>query len=720
MARVFVAEETTLGRRVVVKVLPPDLAPGVSAERFKREIAFAARLQHPHIVPLLAAGEADGVPYFTMPLIEGESLRERLTRAGEFPIADAVRLLREVASALAHAHGKGVVHRDIKPENILLTEQHAVVTDFGVAKALSAATAGGAGALTSLGLVLGTPAYMAPEQAVGDPNTDHRADLYALGVVAYEILTGQAPFAGRPVQSLIAAHISEAPEPLATRRPSVPAALAALVMRCLEKRPSDRPQRAEEVLRELDSARLARVYDTDARPSVAVLPLVNTSGDPENEHFSDGLTDELIGALSKVAELTVSGRTSAFALKGRGLTVRAITDTLRVANVLEGSVRRAGDRLKVRVQLVNAEGSVLWSEAYDRTLTDVFAVQEEIAQAVVQALEIHLGASRGPLVRPATTDLAAYDLFLKGRFYRRRLTAADLRRAIGYFEQAIARDNTYASAYAWLCNAHLLLVVFAGRPARDEVPRARAYALKAVTLDDTLADAHWALAEVLMGFDRDWPAAVREYQRALALDPGNVDARHLYAISLLAQRRFEDAMLELKRTLAADPLLAEASMTVGRVYMSTGQPEQAVPYLREAVELSPMFSFARGQLGHAYLQQNMLDEAIAEFERAAATGGARDAAQLAYAYAVSARRPEATRILDQLLVPGDDHYAPPFHVAMSYVGLGDADEAFRWLERAYEEQDPWLSVDSNVAQAFEPLRSDPRFTQLVRRLGLEA
>ena len=324
----FCAQDMTLGRRVVVKVLPPDLAPGVSGERFKREIVFAARLQHPHIVPLLSAGETDGVPYFTMPLIEGESLRERLTRAGEFPIAEAVRLLREVASALAYAHGKGIVHRDIKPENILLTEQHAVVTDFGVAKALSVAAEGDVGGLTSVGLVLGTPAYMAPEQAAGDPSSDHRTDLYASASSRMELLTGQAPFAGRPAQAVIGAHVSEA-RTAGDASPTVPAALATLVMRCLEKVPPTGRKRAEEILRELDACGFqARRRALRVRRS-RYYQCVNTSGDPENEHFSDGLTDELIGALSKVAELTVSGRTSVFALKGKGLSVRAITDTLR-------------------------------------------------------------------------------------------------------------------------------------------------------------------------------------------------------------------------------------------------------------------------------------------------------------------------------------------------------------------------------------------------------
>ena len=559
---------------------------------------------------------------------------------------------------------------------------------------------------------------MAPEQAAGDSATDHWADLYAFGILAYELLAGQTPFAGRSAQALIFAHLTETPDSLGARSPRVPDALATLVMRCLAKDPADRPQSAEELLRELDSVRIAEPLERSARASVAVLPMVNTSGDSENEHFSDGLTDELIGALGKVAELTVSGRTSVFALKGKGLSVRAISETLRVANVLEGSVRRAGDRLKASVQLVNANGSVLWSDAYDRTLHDVFAVQEEIAQAVVRALKIQLGASRGPLVRPATTDMTAYDLYLKGKFLRRRLNADDLRLAIGYFEQAVARDPTYASAYAWLSDAHELLVVFGGAPARAEIDRAREHAMRAVRLDGSLADAHWALAQVLFIYDLDWPSAGSEFERALTLDPGHVDARHLYAIYLLAQRRIAEARTELKRALAADPLLAEARMTMGRLHLSIGEPQDAVPYFREALEISPDFSFARCHLGHAYLQQRLHAEALMEFERAAKSGVAGDAAQLAYAYAVSGRRDEALTLTKSLVGRDNGRDPPPFHLAMAYVGLGDIDEAFAWLERAYLERDPWFAAALSVEPALQSLRTDQRFEQLVRRIRL--
>ena len=715
MSRVFVAEDTALGRSVVVKVLPPEMASGVSIERFKREITLAARLQHPHIVPLLSAGETGGLPYFTMPFVEGESLRARLARGEEVPLKAAVHLLREVASALAYAHRKGVIHRDIKPENVLITEQHAMVTDFGVAKAISAATHADADGLTAVGVALGTPAYMAPEQVAGDPGTDHRADIYAFGVIAYELLAGRAPFAGRTAQALMAAHVLETPEAISSRRVGVPAELSALVMRCLEKSPDNRPQSAEDILRRLDDVPATHREQKDACPSIAVLPMVNTSGDPENEHFSDGLTDELIGVFSKVDGITVTGRTSTFALKGKGLSVRAITDLLHVEHALEGSVRRAGDRLKVRVQLVNADGSVIWSESYDRRLEDVFAVQEEIAQAVVRALEVKLVAARGPLLRPATKDLTAYDLFLKGRYVRRGMAPDQMRLAIQYFERAVARDPSYARAYAWLSDTHWLQIVLASRPTSEEVPLAREYATAALALDSSLAEAYWAMAQLLAGFDWDRPGAEHAFKRAIVLDPGFEEARHLYGIFLFHWSRIDEAEAELTRTLEIDPLLAAAHHTFGRLHLSMRRPDQAITHLREALTLEPMFSLAHSQLGHAYLQKGMSAEAITEFEAGARIGSASDKAHLAYGYARVGRHEDAKAILANLVSPGN--YPPPFHMALAYVGLGDHNEAFRWLEQAREEHAPWL-ITVNVDRAFDPLRVDSRFGDIVRSMGL--
>ena len=569
---------------------------------------------------------------------------------------------------------------------------------------------------------------------------DYRADLYAWGVVAYELLTGEHPFAKRPMPALLAAHLVEMPAPLAVRAPGLPRTVTEVVMQCLAKDPADRPTSARalvEALREVSapsagtsdavaSAGLAASTPGDGAPtpgapsprsSVAVLPLANTSGDGDSEHFSDGLTDELIGALSQVQSLTVTGRTSSFALKARGLGVREIAELLGVAAVLEGSVRRAGDRIKVRVQLVDADGTVRWSDAYDRRLTDVFAVQEEIARAVARALAVHPSAGHGPLVRPPTADLTAYDLYLRGGYLRRRLTPDDLRRAVGYLDQAVARDASFARAYAGLSDTHFLMAVLAGGLPRDAVSRARAYAERALALDAERADGHWALAQVLFVHEWDWARAGAEFETALALDPGSVDARHLYAIFLLCQGQFARAEAQLRRALTSEPLLPELHNTLARVYLGARRPERAVQCLHEALALAPAFAYARASLGHAYLAQGRYDDALAEFRGAAASGGAADAAQLAYACAACGRPDEARAVLAPLLASDGGAHPPPFQVAMALVGLGDVDSAFAWLDRACDERDLHVA-GLDVFRAFDPLRPDPRFAALLRRLGL--
>ncbi|MEJ7812394.1 MAG: protein kinase [Gemmatimonadaceae bacterium] len=785
MARVFVAEETTLGRRVVVKVLPPELSGVVHAERFRRESHVAAGLQHPHIVPLLAAGESGGLLFYTMPLVEGETLRARLTRDGALALPVAVRVLRDVARALAYAHRRGVVHRDIKPENVLLGEGgDALVTDFGLAKALAAARDGSEtappSALTSVGVAVGTPAYSAPEQAAADAATDHRADLYALGVVAYEVLAGSHPFVGRSAHAMLAAHAAEAPELLSRRRTSVPAELAALVMRLLEKHPADRPQSAEAVLQVLDaltpstasgyrttgtrSTRRAPRLDTrvavgagllalaayggytawhrprataaptaagatgtataatpaPTRPSLAVLPFANTSGDPADEAFSDGLTDELIGALGKVAGLRVAGRTSAFALKGTRLGVRAVAETLGVGAVLEGSVRRAGGRLKVGAQLVSAaDGAVLWTETYDRAFADVFAVQEEIAQAIVGALRGRLGGdAQVVLVHPGTADIAAYEQYLKGQLFFNQRTPAGLRRAVSYFEQAIARDPTYARAYAGLAHAHLVMVVFGNARPTEELPRARAAALRALALDSTVAEAHAALGHLRFVFDWQWAEGLRALDRAIALDPGYAFARQLRGIYLMNRGRLDESATALRDALAVDPLSAAIRMNLGQAYVYAHRPDEAIRHLRDALELNPELVSAHQHLGFAYLQKRMPTEAVAAFAHAAARGGANDSAQLAYAYGITGRRREAEAILRDVLAQQRNRYVQPSGIVLAYVGLGDRDAAFRWLEQGYGEHAAQMN-QLKVHPAYEPLHADPRWAALLRRMRLE-
>jgi TolB-like protein/Flp pilus assembly protein TadD len=784
MAAVYLAHDIRHERQVAVKMVARDLVPRMGAERFLYEIRTAARLTHPHVLGVHDSGEADGLLYYVMPYIQGETLRARLAREGALPMPDALRLFRELAGALAYAHAQGVVHRDLKPENVLLSDGHAVIADFGIAKALAAATQGGTlpgSALTLDGVALGTPGYMAPEQARGDI-TDHRADLYALGVVAWEMFAGMHPFGARSPAARAKARQGETPASLGERRPDMPPAVAAVVMLLLADDPDARPQSAEAVLQLLDGAvadpaalstpagraparrrhpaaigaaaglllvagllvvagigrydesRAAPPQDgppagssatvaapAATRPSVAVLPFENTSGDPADEAFSDGLTDELIGALGKVPGLRVTGRTSAFALKGKGLGVRAVAETLGVGAVVEGSYRRSGRRLRIGAQLVSAaDGAVLWTEMYDRELADVFTVQEELALAIAGALTGRLAAGTEPASRVdrPTGDLAAYELYLRGRaILHARNSRGAILEAMRYFEQAIARDPSFARAHAKLADANAALGALShGRP-DEEFARARAEAGRALALDSTIAEAHVALAHILFAFDFDWVASERAFRRAIALDPADVRARVLFAIPLQDQGRVSEALAQLDTARSIDPLAPIVGLVRGRVYVNAQRPAEAIRPLQEALALSPELDLAYQQLGHAQLQLGRQAEAIAAFQRSAELSGVRDSAQLAYAYAVVGRRAEAERIVQALLASSARRYIPPFHIAMAWTGLGDRDAAFGWLERGYTERGSFMD-GVKVTPAFGPLHGDPRWPQLLRRMRL--
>jgi len=769
MATVYLARDERHHRDVALKVVHPELAsvvgPSLGARRFQREIEIAAQLNHPHILPLYDSGSASGHLYYIMPFVDGESLRGRLARAGPLGIDDAIRLLRDLARALAHAHRHGVVHRDIKPENILLNRDgDALVADFGVAKALAAAVGSDEQhaheTLSAIGLVLGTPAYMAPEQAIGDAETDHRADLYALGLVAYEVLAGAPPFSGRTAQELLAAHLTEHPKPVAVARPDVPSALGALVMELLSKTPAERPQDATQVLRALDDAAtttdprpVTRPTSHRARiskrivlgassllvvaavalvvtrwrsepivppaPSIAVLPFVSTSGNADDEPFTDGLTDELIAALSRVPTLKVAGRTSTFALKGKNLGVRTIADTLHVNMLVEGTVRRDRERLKVATQLVDArDNRVLWSATYDRDRRDVFAVQEQIARAIATALSVRLTGSDVPtrLAPQPTEDFEAYQLYLKGRYFHNTRRRPELHRAVQYFVEATQRDPGFARAYAGLADAYSALGILGFERPHDVFPKARAAAERALALNPNLGEAHGALAHELFTYEWNWKASEESFQTAIALDPKYPQIRLAYAAFLMGQGRGDEALAQLRVMRELDPL-APTGLLSARVYVNSRMPDSAIRDVQETLELNPRSDLALQVLGHAYLQKGMNDEAIDAFRRAAALSGVRDSAHLAYAYAVAGHRVDAKRLIETLVASDGSRYLPPFHIALAFAGLGDKDAAFRWLDRAYSERASFMD-GLKVTPAFDVLRSDPRFAALLERMHL--
>jgi serine/threonine-protein kinase len=478
---------------------------------------------------------------------------------------------------------------------------------------------------------------------------------------------------------------------------------------------------SDELGAELDpsiAALAERLRTVVTQPSVAVLPFTNTSGDSEDEYFSDGLTDELIGTIGKMGGLTVIGRTSSFALKGKGLDARAVADSLHVTAVLEGSVRRSSDRLKIGVQLVRgSDGTVAWSEIYDRQALDVFDVQTEIARAIAAALRVTLHPAAAPHRRPATSDLVAHEHYLKGRYFHHRVSVDDLRRAADCFERAVARDPSYAEAYAGLADVHLLLAILGDGSSIEHVSHVRAAVARAMALDSTLADAHTALASVLFGFDWDWTAAGREFERAIELDPAYGLAHQRYGLYLMYQGRFGEALPVLERARTLDPLAPSASMNLGRVHLSAGRAEAAVPLLLAALELNPHLTLASEHLGYAYLALRKNDNALLAFRHVAQLGGSRGAARLAFALAVTGCEREARELVDEVLRHSRQQPPPTFALALAYAGLGETDAAFHWLDQALAERDALLHT-AKTSPPLDALHKDPRWGVLLRRIGL--
>ena len=727
MGTVFEAEDLRHGRTVAIKVLRAELAGRGLAERFLREVRIAARLTHPQIVPLHDSGECGGFLYYVMPFLRGESLRQLIEREGRLPIADAVRIGREVASALDYAHRSGVLHRDIKPENILLHEGEALVADFGVARALSAAVAGREG-VSEPGMAIGTPAYMSPEQASADEELDGRTDVYSLACVIYEMLVGRPPFAGTSPRQTMARHVVEPPPALRTLRPEAPVALEQTLLRALAKSPSDRFATAGEFARAIEAAPLTTgVYPGVAPPvradlrAVGVLPFVNASPDPDTDYFADGMTDELIDALTKVAGLHVASRTSAFALKGKQSDVRTLGALLGVAVVLEGTVRKAASQLRITARLTDVrDGRHLWSQRYDRNVSDVFAVQDEIAQTIVTTLRATLLGDIGdPTPRRYTADLTAYNLYLKGRYAWNKRTNEGIAEGVQYFEEAIARDESYALAYTGLADCFALQLDYRGVPVAEGMRRAKEFALRALAIDETLAEAHTSLGWVLFIYEWDWEAATREFRRALELNPRYATARQWHSWSLMAQGRLEEAIAEGRIALELDPASVSIRRSLGWLLYYARQYEAAAEQLRRAVELNPTAEETHRILGLVRLQQGKLAEAELAFREAIAlsTELAYARAGLAQTAARAGRTAEARAILDYLYTEAKVRYVSPVTFVTVHLGLGEMDQAFAWLERAREERRGWLCY-LKVEPLLDEVRGDPRFGRLLEAMRL--
>jgi serine/threonine protein kinase/tetratricopeptide (TPR) repeat protein len=714
MATVYLADDVKHRRQVAIKVLRPELGSMLGPERFTREIRIAAGLTHPHILPLYDSGEADGLLFYVMPYVRGESIRQKLARERQLPITEAIAIVRQVASALDHAHAHGLVHRDIKPENILLHEGEAMVTDFGIALAAGAAPGD---RLTETGLMVGTPEYMSPEQGAGERTLDPRTDVYSLGCVLYEMLAGEPPYVGRTPQSVIAKRFTD-PVPAVRRlRPVVPVAVEQAIMTALARVPADRFASAGA----LTEALTATDGVWPRGPSVAVLPFLNLSADPENEFFADGITEDVIAQLSKIRSLKVIARGSVMRFKTRDQSLREIGMTLDVATLLEGSVRRAGSRVRIVSQLIDAETDRhLWAETYDRELTDIFAIQTDVALQIAAALKAELSPEERTRIRKEPTDdVEAYQLYLQGKHCLTRWTREGVDQGLKFLEQAIARDPEYALAYATIgwSYTELALAVAGSDPPEEAFPRAKAAVARALEIDSGLAEAHAVLGHIKYACDYDWEGAEAEFRRAIELNPNSGEVYDFYGLMLSSLGRYDEAIELQRRAHALDPLAHRMDLVT--TFLRAGRYDEALRAVTRVLEVEPGLALAHATLGWIHLMTGKPEQGISALERAVALSPESTLflAQLGQALGQVGRTEQAREILRRLEEVSRRRHVSPYHMAYVYTGLGEQEQALDWLERAYEQRSGGV-FGVKGSFLFASLRSQPRFQALLRKMNL--
>jgi serine/threonine-protein kinase len=770
MATVYLAHDLRHNRQVALKVLKPELAAVLGAQRFLQEIQVTANLQHPHILPLYDSGSADGVLFYVMPLVQGKSLRDRLDREKLLPVDETIRITRQVAGALDFAHRQGIIHRDIKPENILLHDGEALLTDFGIALAVTEA---GGGRLTGTGLSIGTVQYMSPEQAAGERDLDARSDIYALGAVTYEMLAGEPPVTGPSVQAMIAKLMTERPTSLRVVRDVVPRSLDDAVMRALAKARTDRFSSAREFADALTAPEVsatqaigARVVpaagaarrtltialvmlgilgvvgayafarngipwpSTSARPgpdtptiirSIAVLPLDNYSGDSTQEYFAEGMTDELTAALATISQLRVTSRGSAMQFQGKSRPpTPQIAKTLDVDAVVEGSVSRSGNTVRITAQLIDARADKhLWAKSFERNSSDVLALQGELASAIAREINVRLTESeQSRLATAPSVSPAAHDAYLRGRYFFNRPSDENLQKAIAQFEDAVKLSPTFAPAYSGLSDAYLWAGYNEGLMTASEArPRARAAAEKAVQLDSTSAEAHASLATFKLFYEFDWAGCEREFRRAIQLNPNYAFAHDQFAMALAFTGRFDESIAESRRAAELDPLSPQVLIDATMAPMFEKNFPAVKELARKSGELDPTYFFPLMLEGWADLEAGKFREAV-PFIKKATTMGAPPfvTAYLAYAHGAAGDRGSAMAALEALKNMSKDGQVLPFNRALVYLGLGDHARALDNLERALaadSQMMAWLGRDA----IFDALRSEPRFIALMKRLN---
>jgi eukaryotic-like serine/threonine-protein kinase len=773
MGEVYLAQDARLGRRVALKLLPACFTRDeAKVRRFEQEARAASALNHPNIITIYEIGQAEGIHFIVGEFVEGCTLRELLT-SRRMTVNEALDIAIQAASALQAAHEARIVHRDIKPENIMLRRDGYVkVLDFGLAKLTelqeveSDAAASAVGVLkTNAGVVMGTANYMSPEQARGRA-VDERTDIFSLGVVIYEMIAGRAPFEGQTASDVIASILSREPSPLAPHSREVPEALERIITKALRKDSQERYQTAMELVTDLRLLKLrlevssgvaqdttssaaylitrvmrhmaafavlalailglagAGVYFLGERgrsiESVAVLPFVNAGADPNTEYLADGITESLINSLAQLPKLRVTARSMVFHYKDQAVDPQTIGRSLEVGAVVTGRLVQRDDNLNVQTEVVDvANGSQIWGKQYDRKVSDLLALREEITNEIIERLRLRLsGEEKKRLVRRYTDNAEAYQLYLKGRYFFDKRTTEGVRQSIGYFQEAIKKDPNYAIAYAGLANSYnpsdLVL------PPRETMTKAKTAAARALELDASLPEAHTAQARVLLFYDWDWLGAESALKRAIELNPNYAEAHHMYSHCLMPMGRTAESIAEARRALDLDPLDVLLNVHLGWAYLYGRNYESAIEQLRKSIDVDANFDSPHILLGRAYTLKRMYGEAIAALQRAmhlsGGTGGL-PVASLGYAYAVSGKRDEAIRALDSLKELYKRNKVSSYDLAIIYTGLGEKERALESLEKAYEDRTGGLLL-LKVEPIFDSLRSDPRFVNLTRRLGL--
>lgn len=776
MGQVYLAHDTQLDRPVALKMLPPEFTTNADRlRRFKQEAKATSALNHPHIVTIYEIGESDGAAFIATEFIDGVTLRVHMAQ-DSLKMSDALEIAIQMTSALAAAHQAGIVHRDIKPENVMIrNDGYVKILDFGLAKLTERGSVDSEAvtlAETDPGVVMGTVGYMSPEQARG-LTVDTRTDIFSMGVVLFEMITGRSPFEGGSSSSVLVSILEREPAPIARYIPNAPAELQRIITRSLAKIRDDRYQTIRDVYTDLKSfkqeldfqiklehsteshrgdfsagataiersvrtvdehdALLAnslnptrlrtsearRITRSDPIDSLAVMPFVNASEDPNAEYLSDGITETIINSLSQLSQLRVMARSTVFRYKGKEIDPIEVGSDLDVRAVMLGRVLQVGDQLVIKTELVDvADGSQLWGAQYNRKPADILAVQDEIAGKIIEKLRPRLtGDHTMPLVKRYTDNTEAYQCYLKGRFYTSKATREGLQKGIEYFNQAIEMDPTYALAYSGLAEAYYGLSS-AHVPPKEAMPKARAAAVKALEIDDDLAEAHASLALVKVFFDWDWSGAETEYRRAIELNPGYASAHHWYGWYLALMGRLDQATVEMKRAQELDPLSLEITADLGLSFFFARRYDVAIEQFQKALEMDQNFIWARFFMGWADEQRGLIDQAIEEYQKAWQVEQAMVIkAALSHAFAIGGREDEARAILAESEHAPDGKHLSPYDSAIIHTALKEEEKAFACLEQAYENRSEalvWLKVDPRL----DPLRASPQFIDLLQRVGL--